>query len=545
MLDNLQNKLENLNQKLLPLHRRFFWILPIILFFSYYPVIPLFSTESSNYEFSLPLVWLLLMGFLSLPVLLIDLCNLITKKTPLTKVPVQIPLILSSIPLYFSLTLLWSSNKFRGLMTAGIIWCLYLSLLTFYKNIILKKTPLSLEKPFLLGAALASGFCWLQAILNTLNIPGDQILLCLGCTNLSFGFPHPNGFTIEPQFMGNLLLAPVIFLVFRVIHPKNNQTRQAKIRYLALAGYIISTLFLIFSRGATYSFFLAIAVIFLYELFHAKNRLLIATKLISLALFPLIFVTLVQGLMSEFGPTSDTFMGGVSRSLSQMTLGRIKIPLPESKKSPVYQSESLNILPHNNSSNFSASDTTNTNTNTQSPLFDGYITESTDIRVKLSKMGLQLATSHPKQFFFGSGLGSSGVALYQMFPELGSTKEITQNQYVAILVETGFIGILIIFCSGACVIYLCYSCQKSIKQSSKQSSKQSIKKSNFTSLISNIAPAKLYFASLILAYAASVCFFSGLPNALHIYLVPILYPTLFVKNSYNIHNLCNISAGVL
>ena len=530
MLDNLQNKLENLNQKLLSLHRRFFWILPIILFFSYYPVIPLFSTESSNYEFSLPLVWLLLMGVLSLPVLIIDLCGLITKKTQLTQSTMQIPLILSIVPLYFSLTLLWSSNKFRGLMTAGIIWCLYLSLLTFYKNIILKKTPLSLENPFLLGATLSASFCWLQAILNTFNIPGDKIFLCLGCTNLSFGFPHPNGFAIEPQFMGNLLLAPAIFLVFRVIHPKNNQTRQAKIRYLALAGYIISTLFLIFSRGATYSFFLAIAVIFLYELFHAKNRLLIATKLISLALFPLIFVTLVQGLMSEFGPTSDTFMGGVSRSLSQMTLGRIKILLPESKKSPVYQSESSSILPHNNSSSFFASDTTNINTTTQAPLFDGYITESTDIRVKLSRMGLRLAFSHPRQFLFGSGLGSSGIALYRAFPELGSTKEITQNEYVAILVEAGFIGILIIFCSGTCVFYLCYSRQKSVKPSSSQSSKQSMKKSNFTNLISSITPAKLYFASLILAYAASVCFFSGLPNALHIYLVPILYPTLFAKN---------------
>ena len=529
MLDNLQNKLENLNQKLLPLHRRFFWILPIILFFSYYPVIPLFSTESSNYEFSLLLLWLLLMGILSLPIFLADLCNLITKKTPLTKVSVQIPLILSSIPLYFSLTLLWSPNKLRGFMTAGIIWCLYLSLLTFYKNIILKKTPLSLEKPFLLGATLASGFCWVQAILNTLNIPGDRILLCLGCTNLSFGFPHPNGFAIEPQFMGNLLLAPAIFLVFRVIHPKNHQTRQAKIRYFTLAGYIISTLFLIFSRGATYSFFLAIAVIFFYELFHAKNRLLIATKLISLVLFPLIFVTLVQGLMSEFGPTSDTFLGGVSRSISQMTLGRVKIPLPEAKNPPVTSNESSSLAPNDNVST-NASTNSSANSTSTTPLFDGYITESTDIRVKLSKMGLQLATSHPKQFFFGSGLGSSGVALYQMFPELGSTKEITQNQYVAILVETGFIGILIIFCSSACVIYLCYSRQKSIEQSSKQSSKQSMKKSNFSSLISNITPAKLYFASLILAYAASVCFFSGLPNALHIYLVPILYPTLFAKN---------------
>ena len=529
MLDNLQNKLENLNQKLLPLHCRFFWILPIILFFSYYPVIPLFSTESSNYEFSLPLVWLLLMGVLSLPVLLIDLCNLITKKTQLTQSTMQIPLILSIVPLYFSLTLLWSSNKFRGLMTAGIIWCLYLSLLTFYKNIILKKTPLSLENPFLLGATLSASFCWLQAILNTFNIPGDKIFLCLGCTNLSFGFPHPNGFAIEPQFMGNLLLAPAIFLVFRVIHPKIHQTRKSKILYLALAGFIISTLFLIFSRGATYSFFLAIAVIFLYELFHAKNRLLIATKLISLVLFPLIFVTLVQGLMSEFGPTSDTFMGGVSRSLSQMTLGRIKIPLPEAKNPSATSNESSSLAPNDNVSTNSNTNSSANSTST-TPLFDGYIAESTDIRVKLSKMGLRLALSHPRQFLFGSGLGSSGIALYRAFPELGSTKEITQNEYVAILVEAGFIGILIIFCSGTCVFYLCYSRQKSVKPSSSQSSKQSIKKSNFTSLISSITPAKLYFASLILAYAASVCFFSGLPNALHIYLVPILYPALFAKN---------------
>lgn len=529
MLKNLQTKLEDLNQKLLPLHRGFFWVLPIVLFFSYYPVMPLFSTESSNYEFSLPLLWLLLMGILSLPIFLVDLCNFVTKKTQLAQTTVQIPLILSSIPLYFSLTLLWSSNKFRGLMTAGIIWCLYLSLLTFYKNIILKKTPLSLEKPFLFGAILASSFCWLQAILNTLNIPGNQILLCLGCTNLSFGFPHPNGFAIEPQFMGNLLLAPAIFLVFRVIHPKTHQTRKFKILYLTLVGFIISTLFLIFSRGATYSFFLAIAAIFLYEIFHTKKKLFVASKIISLILFPLIFVTLAQGLMSEFGLTSDTFMGGVSRSISQMTLGRIKIPLPEAKNPSTTSNESSNLSPNDNT-NTNASTNTSANPISDAPLFDGYITESTDIRVKLSKMGLQLALSHPGQFFFGSGLGSSGVALYQAFPELGSTKEITQNQYVAILVETGFIGILIIFCSGTCVFYLCYSRQKLVKPSSSQSSKQSMKKSNFTSLISSIAPAKLYFISLMLAYAASVCFFSGLPNALHIYLVPVLYPALFAEN---------------
>ena len=242
-------------------------------------------------------------------------------------------------------------------------------------------------------------------------------------------------------------------------------------------------------------------------------------------MFPLIFVTFIQGLMSELGPTSDKFIGGVSRSLSQMTLGRIKIPRPEAKNPSFTSNESSN-LSSNNNVNTNTSAHSSPNSTSDAPLFDGYITESTDIRVKLSKMGLQLALSHPGQFFFGSGLGSSGSALYQAFPELGSTKEITQNQYIAILVEIGFIGILIISCSGTCVFYLCYSHKKPVKLSSKQS----MKKSNFISLISSITPAKLYFISLVLAYAASVCFFSGLPNALHIYLVPVLYPALFAKN---------------
>ena len=41
--------------------------LPFCLFFSYHPVIPIFSTSTTNFELSIPLLWLLIFAILSLP----------------------------------------------------------------------------------------------------------------------------------------------------------------------------------------------------------------------------------------------------------------------------------------------------------------------------------------------------------------------------------------------------------------------------------------------------------------------------------------------
>ena len=45
------------------------YIMPLVLFFSYWPVIGLGNSESMNFELSLPLVWLVLfdvVGFMAL-----------------------------------------------------------------------------------------------------------------------------------------------------------------------------------------------------------------------------------------------------------------------------------------------------------------------------------------------------------------------------------------------------------------------------------------------------------------------------------------------
>ena len=41
--------------------------LPFCLFFSYHPVIPILSTATTNFELSLPLLWLMIFAVLSLP----------------------------------------------------------------------------------------------------------------------------------------------------------------------------------------------------------------------------------------------------------------------------------------------------------------------------------------------------------------------------------------------------------------------------------------------------------------------------------------------
>ena len=86
-----------------------------------------------------------------------------------------------------------------------------------------------------------------------------------------------------------------------------------------------------------------------------------------------------------------------------------------------------------------------------------------------------------------------------LVPELGSPKEIIQNEYLAILYEQGICGAVVLLLSAVLLVLI-------YKQYNKKHEKLAI-----------------YGRILILAFALTLCFFSGLPNALHIYLLPILF----------------------
>ncbi len=441
------------------------YISPIVLFFSYYPIIPIISTESTNYEFSLPLLWLLLFSILSLKDFFITLKNALKKKNPV---------VLSLLfPVYISLSAIWSQNHLRGLLTAGIFWCLIITgvsiLTTFMKNPSFSRDKFL--KIFLFSSVGFCIICWLQSILDVLNVGRETTLLCLGCTSRMFGFPHPSGFAIEPQFMGNLLLAPTLAAIYLWTKPKTEKLPLKRNTLMVLSFLFASTLFLTFSRGAIYAFGVGFVLLLVLNLAKLKNHTFL--KSLPLIIASGVFVVLAQGIFSAVSYTDSTFLSGIEKSISQMTLGKVNLELEPKQSSETTPDE-----------------TTESN---DSPVFSGYVEESTNVRMNFNRIALELAPKTPMTLLFGYGLGSAGTAMYNE-GRTAAPLEIIQNEPLSLLLETGLLGIILALFSLALILKF-------------------LKKLN--------RPERYLLWAILLSFALSLMFFSGLPNALHVYLFPV------------------------
>ena len=490
--------------------RGFIYVLPAVLFFSYYPVILFGANESMNFELSLPLIWLVLFDGFSFV--------LVIKEKRFGEILRNWKFLL--LPVFFSLTILWSENQTRGFLTAGIFWLLYFagfSIYIFKDYFKGEKFRDAFWKWFFGSAVLICVWCFLQCVLDLVGVSREYSLMCAGCTYKSFGFPHPNGFAIEPQFMGNLLLAPAIMSVwtYAMTIKQNNKNLghgrsrsgnsynksvgfRKKLQFLDLIRdccknypgslfkcpkfllfcffIFTSTLFLTFSRGAIYAFGVALVVMTLFTRNskslasgHAQVRsakLMVPSQvfrvsakiwLITIAAF--LFTLNVQGIMAQVSPTSDTYWSGVSKVLNHLSLGIIDV-----KKASAVEEAT----------------------------FDGYVAESTDTRMQISRAALQTWRQDFKTMMFGVGLGGAGEAMFRA-GVMWSPKEIVQNEYVSLLLETGIVGVLF-------VIFTLWLVLKFVVKHTQ------------------VGP----ILTLMVAYGVSLVFFAGLPNALHIYIMPTL-----------------------
>ena len=512
--------------------------LPFCLFFSYHPVIPIFSTSTTNFELSIPLLWLLIFAILSLPenfrLYIYSLRIVIKTKSLVNKTsrpssrhktdklyPHFLRLFTLIYPFFVTVNSIGSPNFLRAILTSGVIWCICLSLLTILQNISQYKTQIgkSFNKNLLIAGILASVFCWLQSILDIAGIPREATLLCKGCTSTVFGFPHPNGFAIEPQFMANLLLAPIFLSLFYLLEkPKNHLSKLNSDPYpdsrlghffrLSLPLFLVTTLYLTLSRGAIFSFWVSVFVLFIYQIVKlikqksCRREILFRQPLIfsAVVFLPLFFTLSAQGLFTELGPTSHTFFDGVSTSVSQLSLGRIDLAKVLHKTNENNKPHEPHETHESNKPHLSDLNTDAAASVQKAPQFTSYIEESTNIRLNLNRLALSSWRTSLRRMLAGVGLGAAGLTLYQEFPELGSPKEIIQNEYLAILYEQGICGVIMIICV-AILFVLTY------KLHNKNHEKTSI-----------------YGRVLALSFALTLCFFSGLPNALHIYLLtPLLF----------------------
>lgn len=446
--------------------------LPAVLFFSYHPIISLGANSSMNFELSLPLIWLILFDFISLTNFAIlfrgyknsDACSKVEKGSRKrgfamlfesiktwprgpersSRKAIAEPLVFLLFPLYCTLSVFWSANPLRAILTVGILWLVIFAVFAIIRLSPLLEPPSRLKiwaiRAFFVSTAVVCLFCFIQSLLDSCGLSRETTLLCAGCTHRSFGFPHPNGFAIEPQFTGNLLLAPTLLVLYLLCqatskipsHPnkteQNSKTEHlepeqttttfphlrktpVKTALVICAILFSTTLFFTFSRGAIYSYALGLAILIIFAL----RRRIFRPVLIIIPVTTFFLSLGLQGTFAHFGPTSETFTSAVTKSIHQLSLGIIDLrPQSNSQASEAFEQ----VV--NEGTGASASDADNqagtgldatrrerpesataSLADAADPVFDGYVAESTNVRLGLSASALATWSQNPRTILFG------------------------------------------------------------------------------------------------------------------------------------------------
>lgn len=436
----------------LSLLERLWLMAPIMIWFSYLPRISLAEDGTMNYELSLTLIYVVILAIVGLP-------RVWHHRSELRQSRLVWPA--SAFVGWSGLCVIWSDNCTRGLLTFAVYVVLYLVFLA----LVAERRLLCRLLPKLVRVAIRATIsaCLLaitQMVLGTFVITNRHTFgLCAGCVAGQFGFIRPNLLAIEPQFLGSLLLAPLLYITYLTLRGKHDYAKQPLLLVLML-----TTLWLTLSRGAIYAYLASLIVMIL--LVRKWRRMLAVVGSVALSL---VICLICQGALASANPRIDSsFTQAVSTSLNHLSMGIIR--LPYQRKSPT----SLPSIPREHD---------------KQPAYRGYVAESTNVRLSLTKTALAAWRSNRLgQQLFGTGLGSAGIVLAR---QTGSQyqKEIVQNEFVEVLLERGLVGLALL--GGLVVLYgRLYSQRRD------------------------------YLALVILvAYLTQWCFFSGLPNALHIYLV--------------------------
>lgn len=440
------------------------WLMaPVFIWFSYHPIITLGKNATMNLELSLTLIYLLALGLVSA----ISIAKKISVNNYKNLLKNKLILSLGVFNLLCQLSLIWSVNFLRGVLTSGIIFIISLVIV----GAILNKSEIRRVVPAIVNLLFLSAILMsLIAILEVVLGSTKAGLLCAGCTADKFGFVRPNVFTIEPQFFANTLLLPSILAIYKFLSEKD---KKQFVIYGSLVFLFSFVIYLSLSRGAIYAFLSGSFLVILLTTSKTKRwrKKVLATLILSISLIVSIGFT---ALSSKYNSNvASSFWGTISRSLNHLSLGVIK----------KFDNAKDDLLANQPSSNEKVW-----------PAYSGYVAESTDIRTSLSQKALVVwRDGGYTRLVFGTGIGSSGVAMAGL--NGGDSKQIVQNQYIAILLELGFIGLSIF-------LYIIIATFR-------------------------LTVKEKWLWGIIVSYLMQWLFFNGLPNAIHIYLMIAILLALF------------------
>jgi hypothetical protein len=436
---------------------------PVLVWFSYYPNFHFGTAGGANLEFSITLIYVVVLAALGLPSVWKSRQVIFNKKI----------VWLTGLFVFWNiLSVVWSPNTIRTILTSGVWLVIWLDFLAVLSLSDITKLIRRMTKIFVFMSLVISIVAIAQVIYGTWIDWG----LCRGCLARGFGFTRPSAFTIEPQFLGNLLLVPILYLLH-----KQFTGCTTKIEKIILWINLL-VLYLTLSRGAIFAGVISMVVmIFIGQKMSKKvivrNTIITIVLLISSFSAGLIF----HGIFTQLNPrVTDGFYESISKSINHISLGKISLP-NHAQKSSSFDTKQIDpgTQPHQ----------------PQQALFDGYVERSTNERTNMIKLALETWRRNSSTIWFGVGSGATGSAIYAYTGKISRTSEITQNQTVEILLENGLVGVIIVL--GIIILFSYWT--------------------------------RVYKWSwvVLLAFLIQWNFFSGLPNALHIYLIlAVIFATI-------------------
>ncbi len=454
-----------------------FVVMPVVMFFSYYPVMRLGGNETMNFELSLPLIYLVVFDVVGT---VVAVSSGYCRKLDWMKGWGML-----LFPVFVICSVMWSENVLRGALTAGVVGLIVVAviLIVMMRDAIDVRVREWFMKVFWWGALVVSAWCVVQCVLDVMGVAQEYTLMCDGCTYRMFGFPRPDGFAIEPQFMGNLMLAPVLMCIYNMDRKK-----------MALMTVFAFTLFLTMSRGAIYAMVVAIIFWGAYRVARGwkaelRQEIKRVFSVYGVMIVAFLLSLNMQGMLAAVSPTDDTYATGVAKVINQLTLGMVDVQ-GKSDDDASLSTEDGEMSEVHEVDGGGLPDNRSAESEKEEAVFDGYVEESTDTRLRLTGDAIRVWREDFKNVMVGVGIGGAGQALY----DVGLTpapKEIVQNEYASLLLETGIVGIILL-------IVMVLLATRYVAMHEKSG----------------------VILSLMVAYGVGFVFFSGIPNAIHTILLP-------------------------
>lgn len=434
---------------------------PVAVWFSYFPTISFGRQSGTNLELSITIIYAVILALVGLPQIW-SRRHLFWRQKAVWLLAVFVGWNLLSI--------IRSVNPLRSILVSGLWSVLFLDFLVIYSLPSLKKMISPLVRITITTAVAMSLLAIVQVVYGAWFDWG----LCNGCVARGFGFVRPSGFAIEPQFFGSLLIAPILLVSYRLLRNK-----ATKYEIISLCLMLVA-LYLTLSRGALYAVTAAVLVqVVLVHWRTSTNWLRSATVVIAVLVGSFAFGMMWHGVFTQLNPrVADGFYQSITKSINHLSLGKINLP---------------NLAPQQPSQESTTKPTSQEVTPASPPkaVFDGYVAKSTEERTNMSQLALSVWTKSPTQFLFGVGAGGAGRAIFQQSGKTSGEFEIVQNEFLSIGVELGVVGVVLL------LALLLALCRKTYAK-------------------------KALAWPIILGFVLQWMFFSGLPNALHIYFVAML-----------------------